>query len=221
MQLRSDMLRKSLLVCGALASMLYVGTDVLAAIFYPDYHSFTARVISELMANGAPTERLVDPLFLLYGGLMLAFAVGVWLSSPRPRVRVTACLLFAIGAIGLTGPTLFEMEVRGSPPSTADVLHIAVTAALVLCILAAVTVGAKLRGPWFRRYSFATLLVMVVFGVLTSFASRGLATGEPTPWLGLLERVNIGAFLLWVAVLSVGESPAYIGSPLRRAPVGR
>src|SRR5690349_5570400 len=50
--------RKSLLVCGILASLVYVAADVLAAIRYPEYHSFTSRAISELMANGAPTERL-------------------------------------------------------------------------------------------------------------------------------------------------------------------
>src|SRR5205814_7725557 len=86
-QLHGDlkMLRKSLLVCGMLASLVYVGTDVLAAIRYPEYHIFTSRAISELMASGAPTERLVDPIFLLYGVLMLAFAVGVWMSSSRKR----------------------------------------------------------------------------------------------------------------------------------------
>jgi len=61
------MLRKSLLVCGMLAWLVYVGVDVLAAIRYPEYHSFTSRAISELMASGAPTERLVDPLFRVHG----------------------------------------------------------------------------------------------------------------------------------------------------------
>ena len=197
------MLRKSLLVCGMLASLVYVGTDVLAAIRYPEYHSFTSRAISELMASGAPTERLVDPIFLLYGVLMLAFAVGVWMSSSRKRVHVTAGLLFAYAAIGFLGPSFFEMNVRGTGESTRDVLHIALTGVLVLFILAAVAVGASIREPWFRLYSFATLLVMVVFGVLTSFTMRGVGTGDPTPWVGIMERVNIGAFLLWVVVLAV------------------
>jgi hypothetical protein len=197
------MLRRTFLVCGILASLLYVGIDILAAIRYPGYHSFTAQSISELMARGAPTERLVDPFFLLYDGLMLAFGVGVWMSDRRRRARVLGGLLLAYATLGLLGPTLFEMNVRGSGESTADVLHIALTAALVFLILWSVALGASLRGRWFRLYSFATLAVLVIFGVLTSLSTRGLATGEPTPWLGIMERTDIGAFLLWVVVLAV------------------
>src|SRR5262245_24558984 len=110
----STMLRRSLLVCGMVASVLYIGIDVLAAIRYGEYHSFTSRVISELMASGAPTERLVDPLFLLYGVLMMAFAIGVWRSSRRRREHIMAGLLFAYATFGLLGPVFFEMNVRGT-----------------------------------------------------------------------------------------------------------
>ncbi|HWO08507.1 MAG TPA: DUF998 domain-containing protein [Polyangiaceae bacterium] len=206
------MIRKLLLLSGMLASLLYVGIDVLAAVRYPEYHSFSGQMVSELMAKGAPTERLVDPLFLLYGALMLGFAVGVWLSGTRGRVRVTGGLLFAYAATGLLGPTLYEMNVRGSggDPS-ADIWHIALTAVLVVFIVAAVATGASLHGRPFRLYSFATLLIMAGFGALTSFAARGLSAGAPTPWLGLAERVDIGAFLVWVAVL---------GASLLRTPSG-
>jgi hypothetical protein len=197
-------LRRVLLACGTLASLLYAGTDVIAAIGYPEYHSFNARAISELMASGAPTERLVDPFFLVYGVLMMAFAVGVWMSGREKRARVVGALLFAYGSFGLLGPTVFEMNVRGSGGDPrADTLHIAVTMVLVLFILASVGFGASLRGRGFRLYSLATLLIMVVFGVLTALEAPTLDTAEPTPWIGALERVNIGAFLLWVVVLAV------------------
>ena len=60
---RAPVLRPALLACGVLASLLYVATDLLAAIRYPDYHGFRDQMISELMATGAPTERLVDPRY--------------------------------------------------------------------------------------------------------------------------------------------------------------
>jgi hypothetical protein len=161
-------------------------------------------VISELMARGAPTERLVDPFYLLYGLLMMAFGVGVWMSGPRKRVRITGGLLFAYAAIGLFGPTVFEMNMRGrGGNATADVLHIALTGVLVVLIFASVAFGASIWGRWFRLYSMSTLLMMVVFGVLTSLAMRGIGTGERTPWVGVMERIDIGAFLLWVLVLAI------------------
>jgi hypothetical protein len=198
------MLRRFLLACGVLASLFYVGTDVVAAIGYPEYHSFNSRAISELMASGAPTERLVDPLFLLYGVLMMAFGVGVWMSGHEKRVHVTAGLLFAYAAIGVLGPTVFEMNVRGSGGDpAADVFHIALTMVLVLFIFASVGFGAAMRGRSFRLYSFATLLIMVVFGVLTGLEAPSIDSAEPSQWFGALERINIGAFLLWVVVLAM------------------
>src|SRR5687767_4871707 len=198
------MLRRLLLACGVFASVLYVGIDVLAAILYAEYQSFTSGMISELMASGAPTERLVDPLFLLYGVLMMAFWVGVWLSGREKRLRITAGLLFAYAALGLLGPTVFEMNVRGSGGDpTADVLHIAFTMVLVLFIFASVGFGASIRGRRFRYYSFATVLVLVVFGALSALAAGEIGSAEPTPWLGAMERINIGAFLLWVVVLTI------------------
>ena len=54
------MLRKILLVCGILSSLLYVAIDALAALRYEDYHSYASQAISELGAIGAPTKPLVD-----------------------------------------------------------------------------------------------------------------------------------------------------------------
>jgi uncharacterized protein DUF998 len=198
------MVRKVLLACGMLASLVYVGVDVLAAIRYPEYHSFTSRAISELMASGAPTEQLVDPFFLLYDALMMAFGVGVWMSADRKRGQITGGLLFVYAATGLLGPTVFEMNVRGTEGDvSADVLHIAITMVLVVFIFASTGFGASIRGRSFRLYSFATMLIMLVFGIVSSFMAPGPGTAEPTPWLGFIERINIGAFLTWVVVLAI------------------
>src|SRR5580765_364664 len=70
------MLKRILLACGVLSSLLYVGIDALAALRYPEYHSYASQAISELGAVGAPTKELVDPLFIIYGVLLIAFGVG-------------------------------------------------------------------------------------------------------------------------------------------------
>lgn len=195
-------LRRTLLLSGVVSSLVYVAADVLAAIGYPDYHSFTSRVVSELMARGAPTERLVDPLFLFYDVLVLAFAAGVWSTSADRRLHATAGILSIYAALGLLGPTFFEMNLRGSGDPSHDVPHIVLTAVLVALMFAAMGFGAATRGKAFRIYTVATVVVQVAFGVLTARASAGLATGAPTPWVGLWERIDIGAFLLWMAVFA-------------------
>jgi hypothetical membrane protein len=192
-------MERRLLASGVVASALYVAIDLVAALAFPDYHSFTRRVVSELMATGAPTERLVDPLFLLYGALMLVFAWAVWSVSARRRVRALAVVLGLYGAFGLLGPTVFEMDLRREDGalSPADLRHIAATVILVVIIFVAVALGAGVLGRRFRWFSYATIVVMLVFGSL----SAALATSA---WVGLVERINIGAFLAWVVVLAVG-----------------
>jgi len=211
-------LRKALLACGVVSSLLYVAIDVLAAARYGAYHSFSSQAVSELMARGAPTKALVDPLFMLYDVLALAFGAGVWMSAPGNRpLRITAGCLIAYGVLGLPGPWLFPMNLRGSGDVAGDVPHIVLTGVLVLLLIGALVSAAFALGRPFRLYSFATLAASLPIGVLTSLQARGVATGGPTPSLGLLERAEIGAFLLWIAVLALALLRA-AERPAARAP---
>ena len=95
-------------------------------------------------ARGAPTKPLVDPLLILYDLLTIAFGVGVWLSARGNRpLRVAAASLIAVGAIGLPGPWLFPMNLRGVG---GDAPHIVVTGVIVLFILTGMGFGAFALG---------------------------------------------------------------------------
>lgn len=199
-----SMVRRVLLSCGILSSLLYAATDVLGGMRYEGY-SFTSQAISELMATGAPSEPFVDPLFIIFGVLALAFGVGVIREAAgRNRaLRITGALLIGYAAAGFSGPTLFEMHQRGTDSLAGDTPHIVITAVLVLLMLGAIGFGAFALGKRFRIYSFATLLTTIVFGALAAPYGARLAVGEPTPGFGIIERINIYATLLWVAVLAV------------------
>ena len=198
------MLRTALLVCGVLSSLLYVGADLLAAARFPGYHDFTSQAISELTAVGAPTRGSVEPLLIAYDFLIIAFGVGVWRSAGRKRaMRLVGGLLAGIGVLGLVAIPFTPMHLRGTGSLSSDAPHIAVTGVIVLFILSAVGVGAFLFGRGFRLYSLATLATLLVFGTWTSFEAARLVADQPTPWLGVSERIHIGAYLLWVLVLAV------------------
>jgi hypothetical protein len=64
-------------------------------------------------------------------------------------------------------------------------------------------VGAFLSGKRFRRYSLATIVVVITCGVVTALQIPRLEAGQSTPWMGLTERVNIYATMLWIAVLAI------------------
>ncbi|MBI3966083.1 MAG: DUF998 domain-containing protein [Chloroflexi bacterium] len=80
--------KKLLLVCGIVASLLYVAATILGAMRWEGYSS-TAQSVSELFAIDAPSKSLVDPLFVTYSLLWSAFGVGVWRSAGRKRASGT------------------------------------------------------------------------------------------------------------------------------------
>lgn len=199
----NSMVRKGLLVCGVLSSLLYVVTDILGGLQYDGY-SFSSQAISELMAVGSPSEAFVDPLFVMYGVLAVAFGVGVIREGAGSRrLLIVGTLLVAYGIIGFTGPIFFEMSQRGAGDTGSDLWHIVLTGVLVLLLLLSVGIGAFAFATRFRAYSFATLLTVIVFGALSvPFAAR-LAAGQPTPGFGIIERIHVYAFLLWVSVFAI------------------
>jgi CubicO group peptidase (beta-lactamase class C family)/hypothetical membrane protein len=214
------MARKVLLVCGILSSMLYIATDVLGGMRYEGY-SFTSQAISELMARGAPSEAFVDPLFIAYGVLALAFGVGVRREGVghRRTLRITGALLMGYAALGFAGPTLFEMNRRGAASLHGDTPHVLLAGALVLLTLLTIGFGAFALGRRFRIYSLATLVTVILFGALTAPYGARLAAGQPTPGFGVLERINVYSSLLWVAVFAVAllrrrDTGAQLSAPL-------
>jgi hypothetical membrane protein len=68
-------------------------------------------------------------------------------------------------------------------------------------IVASIAFGAFGRGTRFRLYSFATIATVCVFGALAGYLAGPMP--GPTPWLGLAERVNIYATMLWISVFAV------------------
>jgi len=196
--------QRLLLLAGLLSSLLYVATDLVGGMRYAGY-SFASQAVSELMAIGAPSETFVDPLFIIYGVLVLAFGVGVFREGVgrSSALRITGALLMGYAVIGLTGPTLFEMHQRGTNSVASDVPHIVLTGVLSLLTLLAIGCGASALGRRFRAFSFATLLTLIAFGAVTATYAARLAAGQPTPGMGITERIDIYSALLWLAVLSV------------------
>lgn len=193
-----------LLACGVLSSLVYVFTDVVGGLRYEGY-SFSAHTISELGATGASSKPFVDPLFMMYGLLIIAFGAGVARESPRRThaLFLVGSLLASIGVLGLVTAPFSAVHMRGVERTFADTLHIVVISVTVLAILVAVGFGAGALGRRFRVYSLATLLVLLASGVMIGTYTSRLAAWQPTPGLGVVERINVYAYLLWVAVLSL------------------
>jgi hypothetical protein len=203
------MLRKILLGCGIVSSVLYIVTDVLGTLRYPGY-SYADQTFSELTAQGAPTRPLMVALNgIPYGVLVAAFAGGVWASAgPKRAARITRAMLLGYAAFGVAGGLVFPMRPRealaAGEGTLRNTMHIPATAVMSLFIVLAMGFGATLLEKRFRYYSYGTIAILLVFGVLASLQAGQMAANEPTPWMGIEERINIYATMLWVAALAIG-----------------
>jgi hypothetical protein len=199
--------RKLLLTCGILSSLLYVAMLIFVPMQYEGYSSVT-QTVSELSAIGAPTRTLWVPLGILYSLLITFFGWGVWQSATQNRpLRIAGVLLFAYGIIGQgwTFAPMHQREVLAAGGATlSDTMHILVMSPLsALFMMVSMGFAAAAFGQSFRFYSILTILTLLVFGALTGLDSPKVEANLPTPWLGVIERIMLGVFLLWVVVLAI------------------
>lgn len=193
-----------LLLCGIVSSLLYAAGDLLATMQWPAY-SFANQAVSELAAYGAPTRPFMLLVFSAYNALVVAFAVGVWRSAAEKRsLRVASVMLVIYAVVGELTQLFSPMSPRGTAAAPNDVGHILLTVVEVLSIVLFIAFGSGARGRAFRIYSIVSVVVIMAAGLLAGAVSTHIsANPASTPWLGLIERVNIYATMLWIAMLGV------------------
>lgn len=201
-----SVVRRLLLSCGILASVLYVIITIVTGVLWPAYDPL-GQTVSELSAVGAPTRVLWAILSAPYTLMMIAFALGVRASAgPNGKLRLAGSLLFVYALLGLLWPfaPMHLRQVLASGGATwTDTMHIALAATTEAIYLVVLGLSAAALGNRFRWYSAATLAVLLAFGLLTFLGAPHLAAGEPTPLLGLWERINIAVFLAWIIALAI------------------
>lgn len=202
----STMVHKFLLICGIVSSLLYVALNIFIPMQWPAYNS-ASQTVSELSAVGAPTRQLWIWACTPYTLLMIAFSLGVWKSAGRNRpLRIAGGLMIAYGALGVIwpfAPMHLRETIAAGGATFSDTLHIALGAVTEILYLLALGFAATAFGIRFGFYSIATFIVLLIFGTLTFLDAPAIAKNQPTPLIGVWERINIGVFLLWVIVLAI------------------
>lgn len=188
-----------LLACGILGAAASIGADLLAASQSAGY-DLRHQVVREFLAAGAPTDRLATRLFSLSGVLMVAFSLGVWLVSDlHPGIRTLAGAIAANALAGIALWNFLPEPVRGELSAwQAAARAVLAFNPFTLLMLA---LGAGLPGR-LRPYSVLTLSVVLASAGATLLYLPRLAAGEPTLFLGAIERMSHYGQQLWYAVLA-------------------
>ncbi len=198
-------IRRLLLVCGLLASLVWVGNDIVAGMLWQGC-SYVDQAISELSAVGAPTGSLVFSILLVYDVLVIAFGVGIFALTQQRALRLIAGLVIMDGVLGLVGIP-FPLQLGVTEATFTNTMHSIIAGVVGFLFLVGMGLGAFVNGKRFRLFSIGIFLTLILIGGVSAFmagadiSQRGFTT--PPQWFGLLERIDVYGSMLWMAVLSV------------------
>jgi len=191
---------RGLLICGILSSAWYIIINAFVPTQYDGYSQSTFTV-SELSAIGAPTRVLWVLLVILYPLLLVSFGWGILKSTTTNiRMRIAGSLIVAYCFFNMYWP---PMHLRGNEATLTDTMHIVWAFVTVLLMVIIMGFGAFSLNKRFRNYTILSILVLFFFGALTAGEAPNITTNEPTPMIGIWERINIGVFMIWVIVFAV------------------
>jgi hypothetical protein len=214
-------MKKLLMLCGVFAAVIYVGTVILGGWLRPGY-SHISMAISELVADGAPNRSLLSSLFLLYNVLLSIFGLGLFLKANiRSRGRVSGVVgslaLILVGLAGILMELVFAQEPGGTATTFAGTMHFVMAGVASLGTMVAV-LGIEL---WFRNFpelkGYVLYSMVSVAIIFISGGSSAVAMANHSPLFGLIERITIFTFTLWVSVVGwkMAQLEKEISDPMR------
>ena len=197
--------KKFLFYGGIIGPLVFLLNDIIGSIITKGYNPII-NAVSELTQAGAEHAYLLSLLFLIAALFLVIFGIGIFLKYKDRRhklIFIGSIAIMLLGSFsGLSG-TIFPMDHFNVDSTFAGTMHIVLTGLnIVLLILALLLIGIGLyeekQWKFFRLYSVLTVLIMVIFGALTS----ALVMND-IELLGLFERVTIYAYQLWLVILAI------------------
>ncbi len=196
-----------LLLCGAVAPVLYAFTVLLGARLRPGY-SHVRDAVSELTAARTPNRLVISTLFGVYNLLVVGFGLGIYrLAMEQGAGGVVAGIAAAValvimGLAGLAMGLAFPQDAGGLPVTSRGRTH----NTLAGVISAASIVAMLALALWFQsRPTFemdATFSYLMAIVVSLSGGAAALMAGR-SPVFGCVERLRIGGTMLWLLVVAL------------------
>lgn len=177
---------------GVVSFLSYTAAVVFAPLAYPDYR-WTAQAVSDLSAANAPSLALWNQLSAFYNvcEVVCATVVCIGIQGQKTRRLRAGVYLFAIMEwISAIGYRMFPLSDSGYAGAFQDVMHMVVTALVVLLSIVSLSViiSAGLKDKSCRSYGVcaAIALGMMLVGAM------GMKI-VPAQYFGVVERFSVFA----------------------------
>ena len=188
-------------ILGIISLLSYTAMVVFSPLAYPGY-DWLSMAVSDLGAEGAPSEELASQLNALFGpcGLVSIMAVCVGVAGCKSKVLKSGIYLFAAMEWACdVGYSLFPW-VRDAPSSNPqNVMHLVVTGLVVvfsLVSLVLVAIGArKEKRKSLSIWAIVCLVAMLIGPMGTAFLPKAV--------FGLFERFSTFSAVVFNAVLGI------------------
>lgn len=188
-------------ILGVISLLSYTAMVVFSPLAYPGYN-WLSMAVSDLSAEGAPSQALANQLNALFGpcGLVSIMAVCLGVAECRSKVLKIGIYFFAaMEWVCDVGYNLFPWVSDASASHPQNVMHLAVTVAVVILSLASlVTVAIGARKEELKSLSIWAIVCLVA--MLLGPIGTGLL---PAAVFGLFERFSTFSAVVFNAVLGV------------------
>ena len=196
-------MKKVYTIFGFLGSIIYILAVIIGGAIRNDY-SQLYNTVSELSMTGAPNLFLMDIMFGIYNVSLLIFGIGAFLDTKVDTSKKYRAAMLMLVLTGISGIILlfFPQDPRTAAFTTTGTVHIAVAGiSSLLTILTIFLTGFSFRKMAdmnnFAKYSFISGIIVVISGGISAYS-----VGNNLFFGGLLEKITILTFIVWVIVLS-------------------
>lgn len=177
---------------GIVSFLSYTAAVIFSPLAYPGY-DWMRQAVSDLSAANAPSLALWNQLSSLYNvcEVLCAVVVCIGIQNKKSKLLKIGVYLFAVMEfISAVGYRMFPLSTSGYAGSFQDVMHIIITALVVLLSIVSLVliIIAGFKNKQYRSYAICALvaLCMMLVGAL------GMKI-VPANYFGIVERFSVFA----------------------------